>query len=308
MKPLNVKEKPIVPQKKKIKPLKTIIGISIALLLGAASFLFTKSILSSSIIALLIFFASILYFFLQEKLKVTTRIRKMEFVFPDFIELMAANLRAGMTIDRALLLSSRKEFDPLDKEILILGKNIVAGRDVSAALQEMSKRINSDKINKTVGVINSGIKSGGNIAILLEETAVNMREKAFIEKRASSNVLMYMIFIFFAIAVGAPALFSLSSVLVQVLSTILGSIPEIKASVSLPFTLTSINISVRFITYFSLTFLIAIDIMASMLLGLVSKGERKEGLKFALPLIASSISVYFIIRFFLLNYFSGLLG
>ena len=34
---------------------------------------------------------------------------------------------------------------------------------------------------------------------MLEQTAGNMKEKEFIEKRAASNILMYVIFIFFAI-------------------------------------------------------------------------------------------------------------
>src|SRR4030042_1953205 len=115
-----------------------------------------------------------------------------------------------MTIDKALLLSSRKEFAPLDEEILLLGKEIITGKEIMQALHDMSLRIKSDKIRKTLELVISGIRSGGNISILLEETAVNMRERNFIEKKSASNVLMYVIFIFFAVAIGAPLLFGLS--------------------------------------------------------------------------------------------------
>src|SRR3989344_1966455 len=43
-------------------------------------------------------------------LKASSQVHKMENAFPDFIQLMASNLRSGMTIDRAFLLSARPEF------------------------------------------------------------------------------------------------------------------------------------------------------------------------------------------------------
>lgn len=233
----------------------------------------------------------------------------MEDAFPDFLELMSSNLRAGMTVDRALLLSSREEFAPLDQEIIKLGKDIVTGKEIERSLKEMAERINSEKIRKTLLLIISGIRSGGNLATILEETAVNMRERSFVERRSSSNVLMYVIFIFFAIAVGAPVLFGLSSVLVEILTKLLSNIPQVDAStVRLPFTLTQINVSTSFITYFSITFLIVINVLGSFVLGLVGKGEEKAGLKYVIPLIAMSLTIFFIVKIFLASYFSGIVG
>jgi len=227
----------------------------------------------------------------------------MEAAFPDFLQLMSSNLRAGMTIDRALLLSSRKEFAPLDKEILSLGKDIVTGEEIEVALSTMAKRINSEKINKIIELITSGIKSGGNLAILLEETSSNIREKDFVEKKAASNVLMYVIFIFFAITIGAPILFALSTVLVEVLTDILSSIPSTEGGgARLPFTLSKINISINFITYFTLIFLIVTGILGSLVLGLVSKGEEKAGLKFMIPIIVLSLTTFFTIKLIIGNY------
>ncbi|NCO11103.1 hypothetical protein CO038_01010 [Candidatus Pacearchaeota archaeon CG_4_9_14_0_2_um_filter_39_13] len=269
-------------------------------LIFSRSLLITAVTLFSSIVLVQIYFA------IKQILKEAERLKKMESSFPDFIQLVSSNLRAGMTIDKALLLSSRKEFAPLDEEILHLGKDLVTGKEISTALEEMAKRVGSEKIIKTINLIVSGIRSGGNLATLLEQTASSMRERNFVEKRAASNVLMYVIFIFFAVAIGAPILFGLSSVLVEILTDLLSTLPELDASVSVPFTLTSISISVTFITYFSLAFIIATDIMASFVLGLVSKGEEKEGLKYLLPLALVSIVIFLIVRVFLRSYFGGL--
>lgn len=269
---------------------------------------YSKSWTNFIISLVLIFLLSEIFFIIRIKLNESGEIKKMESAFPDFIQLMASNLRAGMTIDSALLVSSRKEFAPLDKEITRLGKDLVTGKDISIALTEMSKRINSDRIRKTITLINSGIRSGGNLAMLLEQTASSTRERGFVEKRAASNVLMYVIFIFFAVALGAPALFGLSSVLVGILTNLLSTLPQIETDVSLPFTLTSINISLTFITYFTIVFMVVTNFLASFILGLVSSGEERNGLKYFVPLTVISLTIYFIVRLTLSSYFSGFFG
>ncbi len=284
---------------------KIIIGTGLAtLIIGAITFLISRSIGTTLIISISILTLTILFFSIQKKLRQTKELKKMEEVFPDFIALMASNLRAGITIDKALLLSSRKEFSPLDQEILRLGKDIIAGKEITHALRNMGERIQSEEIKKTILLISSGIISGGNISILLEETAVNMRERIFVQKRAASNVLMYVIFIFFAVAVGAPILFGLSSVLVSILSALFADLPIGQANINLPFTLTKLSVSPTFIMYFSLSFIIAIDILASLVVGLVSKGKEREGLKYVVPLIICSTFVYLVSRTVLLSYFA----
>ena len=301
------KHKKIKIDKRRIKKI-VIISAIIALIIAIGVLIFTKSIAQSTIIFTLVTGLMVFYFIARDKLKATGKIRKMETVFPDFLQLMASNLRAGMTTYQALLLSARKEFDPLDKEITQLGKDLLTGRKIEEALLDLSKRIKSIKIEKTIRLIVSGIQSGGNIATLLEETAVNMRERGYVEKRAASTVLMYVLFIFIATGIGAPILFGLSSILVEVMSNILGSIPAVETGTNLPFTLSKINISPVFITYFSLTFLVVTDIIGSLVIGLVQKGEEKEGIKFMMPLIVISVVVFFIIRIVLKGYFAEFFG
>lgn len=284
------------------------ITIAIAIMMGIVSFVVTKNAIQSlawcggSLILLIGVQIG------KRSLEKSTRIKKIEAAFPDFLDLVSSNLRAGMTIDKALLTSSREEFAPLDAEIMQLGKDIVTGRQIEIALKEMGDRIQSEKIKKTLGLLITSIRSGGNLATLLEETAVNVRERNFLEKKASSNVLMYVIFIFFAIAVGAPALFALSSVLVQILYTILGELPDVQVQSQLPFTLTKISVSPEFVKYFAILFIMITNVLGSLVLGTVSKGEEKEGIKYIIPLTIASLAVFFLVRIALAGYFSQLLG
>ena len=305
MKNFNIEmQKDMVGKIKKAR-IQAVVVFSLVILVTIFVYYFTLSWIVSLIALILVSILGVLTLFLTKKLRESAETKKMEASFPDFLELMSSNLRAGMTIDKALLLSSREEFAPLDKEIIKLGKDLVTGKEIERALLDMASRTKSEKIHKVIMLISAGMRSGGNLATLLQQTATNMRERDFVEKRVASNVLMYVIFIFFAIGVGGPVLFSLSTVLVKTLSGILATIPPVDSSVQLPFTLTKINVSVEFITYFSILFVIVSNILGSLVLGMVNKGDEKAGLKYVIPLLIVSLTIFFIVRIILSHYFSG---
>ncbi|MEM3372711.1 MAG: type II secretion system F family protein [Candidatus Anstonellales archaeon] len=136
---------------------------------------------------------------------------------PDFLSLMATHVRSGVTYDRALLLSSRKEFGQLAKEIDLAAKQIIAGKPFQEALLDMAKRIKSEKFSKSIRLVVEGVNSGGNLADLLEATAYDMRRFDSIRKDINSQLLSYAIFIFAAAAIGAPALYAVSTYLVSII-------------------------------------------------------------------------------------------
>ena len=174
------------------------IGLIIAVFVSLILFFALK------IMPVLSFFLSFIiveiFFYFLISLKATARIKKIEALFPDFIQLMSSNLRAGMTVDNSFLSSARPELAPLDEEISRTGKEIATGQDIVLAFNNMAKRIDSNKIKKIIALIISGLRSGGNISTLLENTSSSMRERQFLEERAASNVLMYVIFIFISIS------------------------------------------------------------------------------------------------------------
>lgn len=274
----------------------TIISLIITILFGTI-FSFMKVNLFYCLGVLI---ATNIFFYFKISLKASNRIKKMEKVFPDVLLLMASNLRSGITIDRAFLLSARPEFDPLDKEILKTGKEIATGKEVLEALRIMSKKIGSEKISKVVSLIISGLRGGGKISNLLEETARNMKQKEILERKTASSILMYVIFIFFAVGIGAPLLFGLGTVLVDVIISLTSRLPDMSASqMNMPLTFSEVSISPRFILFFSIAFMTITNLISSLIMGLVNKGEGKEGLKYFIPLMGISLTIFFIIRMFL---------
>jgi len=286
-----------------------IFGLLFALVVGVLLIIIKRDVVVSIVGFFVALVLSLVFIRVRSSLNKAARVKEMEEVFPDFLQLVAGNLRAGITIDKAILISARKEFGLLDREIMRVGKDITTGRSTDAALSDMARRIGSEKIKKTVMLINSGLRSGGNLAILLERTASNMRERGFVEKRAASNVLMYEIFIFIAVAIGAPALFALSTILVQTMGGMMSSSPELEstiANLNVPVTFSKISISLNFIVYYSIAFIIATGFLSSLVIGLVSKGSEKYGLKYLIPIWLIGVTIFLLIRFLLSGFVSGL--
>ena len=241
-------------------------------------------------------------------LKADARARFVEEVLPDALQLMSANLRAGMTVDKALLLAARPEFGQFRDEINEVGKEIATGKDFSEALMDMTKKIRSDKLMKTFQLIVTGMDAGGELADLLEHSASNLRQQKLVGERVRSSVLVYVIFIFSAIGFGAPMLFGLSSFLIQVITDIFSKIeiPTSEIGRKLPLTFTKVSLTPSFVNSYTISSMIITSIMGSLILGLISKGKEKEGLKFIPILIVLTLVLFFLVRFLIGKLLSGL--
>jgi len=233
--------------------------------------------------------------------------RLVEESLPDALQLMSSNLKAGMTADKALFLSSRPEFGPLKDEIDVVGRKVMLGKNIDKAMMEMARRVRSKRLMRAVELITSGMNSGGSLAILLESTASDLREQFLVDKKIKASIAMYVIFIFTGAALISPALFGLSSFLVEVIRTTLAQIdiPN-TATVSLPITLGKITISTEFVIYFALAFLVINAFMASMLLGLIGTGKQKGGLRYFIPMILLAIPIFLVTRYAIKSLLGGL--
>jgi len=241
-------------------------------------------------------------------LKADAKGRIIEDILPDALQLMSSNLKAGLTTDKALLLSARPEFGPFANELNIVGKEITMGKEIGSALEEMTKRIRSEKLQKTIAIIISGLRSGGELAALLHQTAQHLRSQKFVEERVKSSVLMYVIFIFSAIGFGAPLLFALSSFLVETLTKSLGAIniPAETAS-AFPVMLSKVSITTDFVLTYVLISLTTTCILGSIVIGLVRKGREREGLRYIPILLPITIGVFFLIRMIISNFLGSTL-
>ncbi len=252
-----------------------------------------------------------LAFYLRILLLVDSKAKFAEDVLPDALQLMSSNMRAGLTTDKALLLAARPEFGPLAYEIKRIGRETMTGGDLSVALMKTTKRIKSENLKKTIDLIVNSIKSGGKLADLLDQTASDLREQQMIQREISAGVLMYALFIFIAIGMGAPLLFAMSSFLVKILvkmSTMIGAqLPTDTGDIKIPISMTTSGISPEFIELFAVVSLTISSVFGSLIIGLILKGNARSGIKYLLILLPMSIALFFLGSYAMNTFLGGMM-
>src|SRR3989344_241862 len=262
------------------------------------------------------FFIAMVYMWLN--IAAESKGKFVEKILPDALQLVASNMKAGLTAEKSFLVSARPEFGPLEIELRRAAKKIAAGERVEEACAGISEKIKSRTLERTIWLISEGIKSGGEIGDLLIELSDDLRDQESIQGEISANISMYILLIFFAAAFGAPLLFGISSFIVQILASQMANIPSIApaATQGLPSNLTAFStfgsnagarISVDFIMLFSMVSLSLTTIFASLTIGVINTGKEKDGLKYILLIGLIGFSLFFIVRFLLTSFFGKLL-
>ena len=231
------------------------------------------------------------------------RRRRVESVLPEFLSLSAANVRAGMTIDQAMWYAAKPEFGILSDEVATVAKKAFGGVPFNTAIDHLSERFNSKSVRRTVALIKQGIASGGKLADILEKTAEDTRQMAMLQKEIATSLIMYVIFIVFAGAIGTPFLFAISGKLVALIEGVFLNIDFSNISTSgysgsfiVP-TKPLITSSEFFI--FTVISCIITAIFSSLIIGVISKGSKKDGMIYLPVLLIGSLIIFFVMGFLL---------
>jgi archaeal flagellar protein FlaJ len=271
----------------------------------SVAFQFSRNIFSDMAPLFALIFTFIIVFLLLQflvytliNINATNRGKFIENILPDALQLIAANLRAGMTIDRALIASNRIEFGYFNEQFIIVGKEVSTGTEISEALKNMTYRVKSLKFQKAIELIVTGLSSGGELSRLLSEVAQNLVHEKTVEEKIKTNVTTYLIFIGAAAGFAAPVLYGLSTVIVRVLTNVFSTV-EVPASANMPFTISMAPETAEFLPGFVRTYtlfsLITLCIMASFLLGLIKKGEARYGISYIPFFVPFGVFVYWVV-------------
>jgi len=278
-------------------------GFGIAIAVSANLFVFFKINPILSFFVCFIAFLGGVYFWLSQTAEKEGKVA--ERVFPDVLELIASNIKAGLTTEQALFSSARPEFGVISDELRVASKEIMSGERLENALLDIPTRIKSKILERSIWLLTQGIKSGGEIAGLLIQLGADLREENAMADEISANISMYVILIFAAAIIGAPLLFGISSLIVGILVEQTGNIaisPEQMESYSSMSTigrfmgLPTVNITESFIVGFSVIALIATAIFASLTTGAMAAGSEREGVKYIPILLIGGLGLFFLIR------------
>ena len=229
-------------------------------------------------------------------LAVEKRSRFVENILPDALQLMAANIKSGFIPSRAMVLSARKEFGPLSDAVRKAGKEMMTGKSLNESLGSIPSTIKSEVLETTIKLVIKGVKAGGQLVALFEETAGDIRRREAIKKEVKANILMYGIFIGFAGCAGAPVLYALSSYLVGTIGQ-LGSVAQIPSEFQTRLPMMKfgeIAVDEGFLFLFSMAAILITTVFGGMIIGIIDSGKEKAGIKYIPFMLGAALIVYFL--------------
>ena len=248
------------------------------------------------LVFIILIFILWVFFYIFVDLKIFKRKVTIEDVLPDFLQLTASNIKAGMTIDRALWYAVRPRFGVLAKEIETVAKETMRGEELKIALQKFADKYDSVLLKRSLSLLIEGLEAGGEIGNLLNKIAIHIQENKIMRKEMAANVTTYVIFISVASIAAAPVLFALSGVLIQVISslgsTLGGASSAATASFGISFGGTGIKLNDFRI--FAVVSLITTSFFSAMIVATIKSGNAKLGLRNIPMFMVITVALFFI--------------
>ena len=277
-------------------------NIFLSLLIALASFIlvryYTFSFSWSFLAFFVLFVLSFVIYCIILVLSADSRGREIENLLPEVLRIISANLKAGMTAEKAIWAAVRPEFGPLESELKIVSSETMSNIPLVTSFESMSARIKSSLVAHSVQLLVNGISLGGDMAALLDEVAADMINTQEMKKEIRANVMMYGIFIVFASILASPALFSVSSFYIELQHRLFtnNDLSDIGMVQNSPITVTAPNISVDEVNMFSLAAISVNAFFSAILLGTIFYGEPRRGFKYIPVFLIISLAVFFLAR------------
>ena len=259
------------------------------------------------------------FFYVRIALLSDARASQIENYLPEALQLIAANIRAGMTVDKALWLCARPEFGPFEKELRKMAAETLGGKPITMALAESSKRVRSVILDRAYLLLIQGIELGGALANLLTEIAGDIRNNQALRSEITAATTMYTIFIIFASVMAAPMLFAVSTFYVQATNKIWqsqqsggpsgggyagmeqqGDTSVLKMSQENSLTFEEVRI-------FAVACIIITTFFGSLSIGLIKYGASRKGIRYIPVFVSAALAVYFIGYFIVSTAFADIL-
>ena len=246
------------------------------------------------------------FFYVRIALLSDARAAQIENYLPEALQLIAANIRAGMTVDKALWLCARPEFGPFEKELRKMAAETLGGKPITTALTESAKRVKSVILDRAYLLLIQGIELGGALANLLTEIASDIRTNQALRSEITAATTMYTIFIIFASVLAAPMLFAVSSFYVQATNKIWqsqqsggpsgggyagleqqGDTSVLKMSQENSLTFEEVRI-------FAVACIIITTFFGSLSIGMIKYGAARKGIRYIPIFVSAALAIYFI--------------
>jgi len=180
-----------------------VIGIAIALSIIILSVIFIKD---SNLIYFLVGISLVIGgipFFISLIME-SNQTRQKDEMFLEFSRNLVESVKAGTPISKSILNVRGKDYGALNPYINKLANQIAIGIPLQAAFDTFARDVDSETITRAVGIISESEKAGGEIEEVLESVAISVSqvEKLRKERRSAMYTLVvqgYIIFFIFIV-------------------------------------------------------------------------------------------------------------
>lgn len=201
---------------------------------------------------------------------------KKEVAFSEFLFKMSELMRGGIDPVKAVIDLAKTDLGAMNGPIKAAASKMVLGYSFSDSMNGVAEEMNSNLISKYINVVVQAAYTGGNVADLLQRTSEDMRAVIAIEREKESDLKQYVIIFYLAQGIVIMLSYLLST---SLLPMIQGVGAQMLGGVGL----SDINFQYGF---FHMILLNAL--FGGLIVGQISEGELKHGLKHSAILIIGS--------------------
>jgi len=217
--------------------------------------------------------------------------QEKEAMFLEFTRNLVESVETGTSISKSLTNLKKKSFGSLTKHVEKLANQIALGIPLKAALEVFARDVNNPTVSRTITLIGQAERAGGNIGEILSSVAkaVNTTDKLKKERKASISTLTvqgYIIFFVFIVIILVMQFY-----IIPMLSGItdIGSLSATGLQTSSTGAASASDVSQAFIYL-----LIVQAVFSGLVIGKLSEGEIRAGVKHSFYLVVLSLSISFL--------------
>lgn len=219
--------------------------------------------------------------------------QKKNEMFLEFTRNLAEAVSAGTPVSKAIVNMKKKNYGVLDDHVKKLANQIELGISVQRALQTFARDTESSMIRRAAALINEAERSGGEIDYILESTAKSISEVEKLKKERRSTIYNLVVqgYIIFFTFIGIILIMETKILPLTSGIASLGQIGGLQVNVD---TLASSGNNAVQAADFSkplLYLLIAQGFFMGLIIGKISEGSVRRGLKHSLILVTIAFLV-----------------
>ncbi|HVP24409.1 MAG TPA: type II secretion system F family protein [Methanomicrobiales archaeon] len=206
------------------------------------------------------------------------RLRQKEELFAEFLFKLSELMRGGLDPVKAVTELARTDLGALTGDVQIAATGLTFGKTFDEAMREMAHSMGSDLIRRYVELVIQASTSGGSVSDLILRASEDMRSIIAIEREKEGNLAQYTFIFYFAQAILVFIAYTLSANLLTYVQQ-LGSQTIFGEN-----QIANLNFRQGFFHLLMIN-----SFFGGLIIGKISEGEAKYGLKHAVILMVTCL-------------------